>query len=84
MLVRSPERQHDDAPRTTVDHLTAEIGCNADELAGVEVALLAFDDQDQLAFLGRGVGSVVPYIVMIAILLVRPSGLFGTRELTRV
>jgi len=40
--------------------------------------------QDQLLFLGRGFGSVVPYIVMIAVLLVRPSGLFGTRELTRV
>jgi branched-chain amino acid transport system permease protein len=45
---------------------------------------LADGYQDQLAFLGRGVGSVVPYIVMIAVLLVRPSGLFGTRELTRV
>ena len=40
--------------------------------------------QDQLLFLGRGFGDVVPYIVMIAVLLVRPSGLFGTRELTRV
>lgn len=40
--------------------------------------------QNQLLFLGRGFGSVVPYVVMIAVLLVRPSGLFGTRELTRV
>jgi branched-chain amino acid transport system permease protein len=40
--------------------------------------------QDDLLFLGRGFGDVVPYIVMIAVLLVRPSGLFGTRELTRV
>jgi branched-chain amino acid transport system permease protein len=40
--------------------------------------------QDQLTFLGRGIGDVVPYIVMIAVLLVRPSGLFGTRELARV
>ncbi|SDY62430.1 branched-chain amino acid transport system permease protein [Modestobacter sp. DSM 44400] len=45
---------------------------------------LATGYQDQLAFLGRGFGSVVPYVVMIAVLLVRPSGLFGTRELTRV
>jgi branched-chain amino acid transport system permease protein len=45
---------------------------------------LADGYQDQLLFLGRGFGSVVPYIVMIAVLLVRPSGLFGTRELTRV
>ncbi|MDX6199728.1 MAG: branched-chain amino acid transport system permease protein [Actinomycetota bacterium] len=40
--------------------------------------------QDQLLFLGRGFGDVVPYVVMLAVLLVRPSGLFGTRELTRV
>jgi branched-chain amino acid transport system permease protein len=45
---------------------------------------LASGYQDQLAFLGRGFGAVVPYIVMILVLLVRPSGLFGTRELTRV
>lgn len=40
--------------------------------------------QEQLLFLGRGFGDVVPYVVMILVLLVRPSGLFGTRELTRV
>lgn len=40
--------------------------------------------QDQLAFLGRGFGEVVPYVVMAAVLLVRPTGLFGTREMTRV
>ena len=45
---------------------------------------LAAGYQDQLLFLGRGFGDVVPYVVMIAVLLVRPSGLFGTKELTRV
>jgi branched-chain amino acid transport system permease protein len=45
---------------------------------------LASGYQDQLSVLGRGFGAVVPYIVMLAVLLVRPSGLFGTRELTRV
>ena len=40
--------------------------------------------QDQIAFLGRGFGDVVPYVVMVAVLLVRPSGLFGTREMSRV
>jgi branched-chain amino acid transport system permease protein len=45
---------------------------------------LASGYQDQLLFLGRGFGDVVPYIVMIAVLLFRPSGLFGTKELTRV
>jgi branched-chain amino acid transport system permease protein len=40
--------------------------------------------QDELAFLGRGLGNVAPYVVMVIVLLWRPSGLFGTRELTRV
>jgi branched-chain amino acid transport system permease protein len=40
--------------------------------------------QEHILFLGRGFGEVVPYVVMIAVLLVRPSGLFGTKELTRV
>jgi branched-chain amino acid transport system permease protein len=37
-----------------------------------------------LAFLGRGFHAVMPYVVMVVVLLVRPSGLFGTRELHRV
>jgi branched-chain amino acid transport system permease protein len=37
-----------------------------------------------LSFLGTGFHSVMPYVVMVAVLLVRPSGLFGTRELHRV
>ncbi len=45
---------------------------------------LAAGYQEQLLFLGRGFGEIVPYVVMILVLMVRPSGLFGTRELTRV
>ena len=48
------------------------------------VSVLAAGYQDELSFLGRGVGTVAPYVVMLLVLLVRPSGLFGTRELTRV
>ncbi|MFI0449580.1 branched-chain amino acid ABC transporter permease [Actinomadura sp. 6N118] len=40
--------------------------------------------QGDLAFMGRGIGEVAPFLVMLAILLIRPAGLFGTRELTRV
>lgn len=40
--------------------------------------------QDEISFLGRGLGDVAPYVVMVLVLLVRPAGLFGTRELTRV
>jgi branched-chain amino acid transport system permease protein len=48
------------------------------------VSTFAAGYQDELAFLGRGFGSVAPYVVMLLVLLVRPSGLFGTREVTRV
>jgi len=39
---------------------------------------------EDLAFLGHGFHSVIPYLVMLAVLLVRPAGLFGTKELHRV
>jgi branched-chain amino acid transport system permease protein len=48
------------------------------------VSVLTAGYQDELSFLGRGLGGVAPYAVMLLVLLVRPSGLFGTRELTRV
>lgn len=52
-------------------------------LIGVAASLTA-GYQDELSFLGRGLSDIVPYVVMVAVLLVRPAGLFGTRELTRV
>ncbi|SOC46421.1 amino acid/amide ABC transporter membrane protein 1, HAAT family [Blastococcus aggregatus] len=52
-------------------------------LIGIAEAMAA-GYQDQLLFLGRGFSAVVPFIVMIAVLMFRPSGLFGTKELTRV
>ncbi|HEX5568908.1 MAG TPA: branched-chain amino acid ABC transporter permease [Streptomyces sp.] len=45
---------------------------------------LATGYQSDLAFLGRGIGELAPYLVMLLVLLVRPAGLFGTRELSRV
>ncbi len=50
---------------------------------GVAQALAA-GYETQLHVLGRGLGEVVPYAVMIIVLLVRPSGLFGGREALRV
>ena len=35
-------------------------------------------------WLGTGFGGVVPYIVMLLVLLIRPYGLFGTAEIRRV
>ncbi|MDY7102563.1 MAG: branched-chain amino acid ABC transporter permease [Actinomycetota bacterium] len=50
---------------------------------GVVSSLTAGYESD-LAFLGRGLGEVTPWLVMILVLLVRPSGLFGERGATRV
>ncbi len=35
-------------------------------------------------FLGTGFGGIVPYILMLLVLLVKPYGLFGTEEIRRV
>ncbi len=40
--------------------------------------------ENNITFLGRGFGSVMPYVIMIGILLWRPSGLFGTKSVARV
>jgi branched-chain amino acid transport system permease protein len=48
------------------------------------VSVLTAGYQDELSFLGRGLGGVAPFAVMLLVLLIRPSGLFGTREVTRV
>ncbi|HEY8478794.1 MAG TPA: branched-chain amino acid ABC transporter permease [Spirillospora sp.] len=40
--------------------------------------------QGGLDFLGEGFYTVVPYLLMMVVLLVRPTGLFGTREVSRV
>jgi branched-chain amino acid transport system permease protein len=39
---------------------------------------------EHLAFLGTGFHTVMPYLVMVLVLLARPTGLFGTKELHRV
>jgi branched-chain amino acid transport system permease protein len=52
-------------------------------LVGVTESL-ATGYQGDLTFLGRGIGDLAPYLVMVAVLLIRPAGLFGTKELARV
>jgi branched-chain amino acid transport system permease protein len=52
-------------------------------LIGVSETMTQGYEQD-LAFLGDGFSSVMPYVVMVVVLLVRPSGLFGAREAARV
>jgi branched-chain amino acid transport system permease protein len=36
-----------------------------------------------MAFLGNGFPSVTPYLVLVVVLLVKPTGLFGTRAVNR-
>jgi branched-chain amino acid transport system permease protein len=52
-------------------------------VVGVSEAL-AGGYASELSFLGQGFHTVMPYAVMVLVLLARPSGLFGTRELHRV
>ena len=61
-----------------------------DSTAGAVVGGLAIGLAEALTagysvtLLGGSVADVVPYLVMLAVLLVRPSGLLGTREASRV
>jgi branched-chain amino acid transport system permease protein len=52
-------------------------------LVGVATTM-ATGYQNDIAFLGRGVAQVVPYAVMFVVLLVRPAGVLGTRDISRV
>ena len=49
-------------------------------IIGLTQALTAGYQEDVAPWLGQNFGAVMPYVVMIVILLVRPYGLFGTRE----
>jgi branched-chain amino acid transport system permease protein len=61
-----------------------------DSTAGAVVGGLAIGLAEALTagysvtLLGGSVADVIPYLVMLAVLLVRPSGLLGTREASRV
>jgi branched-chain amino acid transport system permease protein len=51
---------------------------------GISQALTAGYQPQHAAFLGTGFDTVLPYVVMVLVLLVRPYGLFGTRTVVRV
>jgi branched-chain amino acid transport system permease protein len=53
-------------------------------IIGVTQALTAGYQDDIAPWLGDNFAAVMPYVVMIAILLVRPYGLFGTPEVRRL
>jgi branched-chain amino acid transport system permease protein len=53
-------------------------------IIGLTQSLTAGYQEDLFPWAGDNFGAVMPYLVMILILLVRPYGLFGTKEVRRV
>jgi len=53
-------------------------------IIGVAEALTRAYQNQVLAWAGDDVSSIVPYLVMVAILVARPQGLLGTREVRRI
>ncbi|MET9951336.1 branched-chain amino acid ABC transporter permease [Streptomyces sp. NPDC006339] len=71
-------------PAAILGGLDSTIGALVGGLLVGVTESLATGYQGDLTFLGRGIGDLAPYLVMVAVLLVRPAGLFGTKELARV
>jgi len=53
-------------------------------LIGIAEVLTAGYQSDVLPFLPGGFAAVMPWVVMLVVLLVRPYGLFGTKEVRRI
>lgn len=71
-------------PAAILGGMTSPPGALAGSLLiGVTEAVVA-GYQSELSVLGDGFGDVAPYAVMVLVLLVRPAGLFGTKEAVRV
>jgi branched-chain amino acid transport system permease protein len=71
-------------PAAILGGLDSVVGAVVGGLIIGVVVTMSSGYQDEISFLGRGLGQVAPYVVMVMVLLVRPAGLFGTKELTRV
>jgi branched-chain amino acid transport system permease protein len=53
-------------------------------IIGITQTLTAGYENEYFEWAGHGIGAVMPYFVMIVILMIRPYGLFGTKEVRRV
>jgi len=72
-------------PVVVVGGLDSIAGAIVGALMVAVAETLAATYQPQYAtFLGKGFSQLVPYLVMFLVLLVRPYGLFGTKEIERV
>jgi branched-chain amino acid transport system permease protein len=72
-------------PAMIVGGLDSPAGAVAGGLIiGLAQSLTAGYQDDLFPWAGQNVSAVMPYVVMVLILMVRPYGLFGTREVRRV
>jgi branched-chain amino acid transport system permease protein len=71
-------------PAAILGGMDSALGALAGSIAIGLAGALAAGYQDHLGPLGEGLPAIAPYLVMIVVLLVRPSGLFGSKEISRV
>ncbi|GAA1577660.1 branched-chain amino acid ABC transporter permease [Dactylosporangium maewongense] len=71
-------------PAAVIGGLDSTSGAVAGGLIVGVAEVLTQGYASHLTVLGAGFHTVMPYAVMIAVLLARPAGLFGTREIHRV
>jgi len=71
-------------PAAIIGGLTSVPGALLGGLLVGVAETLATGYQDQLLFLGRGFGAVVPFVLLVVVLLIRPDGLLGERRAIRV
>jgi branched-chain amino acid transport system permease protein len=71
-------------PAAVIGGMDSTTGAVVGGLAVGLTQVLALGYQEQLALLGRSFSQAAPYLLMLVVLLIRPAGLFGTREVSRV
>ncbi|MCU7822095.1 branched-chain amino acid ABC transporter permease [Kitasatospora sp. DSM 101779] len=71
-------------PAAVLGGLDSAAGALVGSLAIGLAGALAAGYQDELGAFGEGLPGIAPYLVMVAVLLVRPSGLLGSKEAVRV
>jgi branched-chain amino acid transport system permease protein len=71
-------------PAAILGGMDSAVGALIGSLVIGLTAAMAAGYQNELSVLGTGFSDVAPYLVMVLVLLVRPTGLFGSKELTRV
>ncbi|MFF5480978.1 branched-chain amino acid ABC transporter permease [Streptomyces sp. NPDC012935] len=71
-------------PAAILGGMDSAVGALIGSLVIGLTAAMAAGYQNELSVLGAGFSDVAPYLVMVLVLLVRPTGLLGSKELTRV